>query len=284
MIINLLKPILMKKITLSFIICLTIAYSSHAQLFSDDFEDQNISDWTLLDIDGDGFIFKAYDPSVAQDGVNNYMSSESWDPTDLALSPDNYAVSVAIDVTNNIDLELMYIVGGQDPSYSAEVYTVYVSTGNTVADFMNSAITVSFNEDLGNDPAAAGAFVNRTMDLSALDGATTVYIAFRHHDVSDQFIINFDDVSLGGTLLSVDEFVSNTFSHSYNKDTDKLTLESSNSALSNVALFNILGQRVINQSLSQSNEVIDMSSLTDGIYLVKVSIQGQTQSIKIIKN
>ncbi|WP_170233931.1 T9SS-dependent choice-of-anchor J family protein [Bizionia myxarmorum] len=258
----------MKKITLLLIICLTFSFSAKAQLFSDDFEDQDISDWTLLDEDGDGFNFKAYDPSIAQNGLNNYMSSESWDPTAGALFPNNYVISPAIDVTDNIDLELNYLVGGADPSFYAEVYTVYVSTGNTIADFMNPAITVSFNENIGNDPNAAGLFVNRVLDLSALDGATTIYIAFRHHDVSDQFIINFDDVSVSGQLLSVDEFALNNL---FIGCKDRVITISNIQGDANYRVLSITGQDVLNGNTRLESQNIDVSNLASGIYIVEVT-------------
>lgn len=259
----------MKKITLLFIFSLAVSVTAHAQLFSDDFEDQDISDWTLLDEDGDGFNFMAYDPSIAQDGLNNYMSSESYDNDQpAALTPNNYAISPAIDVTNNIDLELNYSVGGADPGYFAEVYTVYVSTGNTIADFMDPAITVSFNEDIGNDPAAGGGFVARSLDLSALDGATTLYIAFRHHDVSDEFIINFDDVSLTGNLLSVDNFALNNMVISCSNNV--LTI-SNIQGDANYRVLSISGQNVLNGNTRLESQNVDVSNLASGIYIVEVS-------------
>jgi hypothetical protein len=83
---------------------------------------------------------------------------------------------------------------------------------------------------------------------------------------------------------SVDEFENNTFKHFYNKDTDVLTMTSSTLAFDNVELYNLLGQQVLNRSLSQTNETVNMASLEDGIYLAKVSIQGRTQTVKILKN
>jgi hypothetical protein len=270
----------MKKITL--LAALFAGFAMNAQLFMDDFEDQDISDWTLIDQDGDGFNFKAYDPSTAQNGELNYMSSESWDAISGALTPDNYAVSPAIDVAGNGTLLLDYIVGGQDPLYSNEVYTVYVSTGNTIADFENAdpAVTVSFTEDLGNDPAAAGELVPRNVVLSSLEGATTLYIAFRHHDVSDQFIINFDDVTLSGVLAVGD----NTFEgFNYYVANNQLNLSASTS-MENVALYNILGQQVVSQKLSSNKETIELSGLQSGIYIATVSIDGANKSFKIVKN
>jgi hypothetical protein len=268
----------MKKITL--LAALFACFAMQAQLFSDDFEDQDISDWTLLDEDGDGSNFMPYDPSTAQNGEKNYMSSESW--AGVPLNPNNYAISPAIDVSNNGTLQLEYMVGGQDPLYSAENYTVYVSTGNTIADFENTdpTVTVSFTENLGDDPAAAGELVPRNVDLSSLDGATTLYIAFRHHDVSDQFIINFDDVVLSGVLGVNDNslegfkfFVSN---HQLNL--------SAKTTMTQVAIYNMLGQEVISQKLASNKETVIISGLQSGIYIVNVSVEGASKTFRIVKN
>ena len=270
----------MKKITL--LAALFAGFAMNAQLFMDDFEDQDISNWTLIDDDGDGFNFRPYDPSIAQNGERNYMSSESWDPIVGPLTPDNYAISPAIDVAGNATLQLDYMVGGQDPLYSNEIYTVYVSTGNTIADFENPdpSVTVSFSENIGNDPAALGELVPRNLDLSSLDGASTLYIAFRHHNVTDQFIINFDDVILSG-VLGVENNALEGFN--YFVANNQLNL-SANTSMDQIVLFNMLGQQVVSQKLSSNNETVDLSGLQSGIYIATVSIDGASKSFKIVKN
>ncbi len=267
----------MKKITILAAIFAT--FSMNAQLFSDDFQDGEISDWTTIDEDGDGENWTAYDPSTAMDGAVYHLSSESWNGA--PLTPNNYVVSSAIDVTGATGLTLDYMAGGQDPLYSEEVYTVYVSTGNTVADFMDSSITVSFNEDLGDDAAAAGELVARTLDASALDGATTVYIAFRHHDVSDQFILNIDDVVLNGVLGLSDNAVAG-FSQFVDAN-NNLQLSIDNGSLESVSLFNALGQNVLTSKIANTNATIALNSLSAGVYIAKVSVNGETTAFRIIK-
>lgn len=271
----------MKKITL--LAALFAVFSMNAQLFSDDFQDGDISDWTLLDEDGDGFIFSAYDPSTAQNGEEYHLSSASYDNATFSpLFPDNYAISPEIDVTGNGSLQLDYMAGGQDANYYAENYTVYVSTGNTVADFMNSdpTVTVSFSENLGDDPGAGGELVPRNVDLSSLDGATSLYIAFRHHDVSDQFILNIDDVVLSG-VLGVDDNALIGFK--YFVSNNELSL-SSNTSMEKVALYNMLGQQVVSRKLNSNNETVNLSGLQSGVYIATVSIDGARKSFKIVKN
>ena len=268
----------MKKITL--FAALFAAFTMNAQLFSDGFEDQDISDWTLLDEDRDGYNFVAYDPSIAQNGERNYMSSLSWDG--VPLTPDNYAISPEIDVTGNGSLLLEYMVGGQDPDYYQETYTVYVSTGNTIADFMNTdpTVTVSFTENIGTDPNAAGELVARSLDVSSLDGATSVYIALRHHDSSDEFIINFDDIVLTG-VLGVDENALVGFKQFVSNNVLNLSAKTS---MDNVSLYNMLGQQVLSQKLSSNTANVNLSGLQSGVYIATVSFEGATKSFKIVKN
>lgn len=278
---NIFNPLIiisMKKIT--FLAALFAVFTMNAQLFSDDFEDQDISDWTLLDEDGDGYNFMAYDPSIAQTGERNFMSSESW--SGVPLTPNNYAISPAIDVSGNGSLQLDYMVGGQDPLYSAETYTVYVSTGNTIDDFENSdpTVTVSFTENIGDDPAAAGELVPRNLDLSSLDGASTLYIAFRHHDTSDQFIINFDDVVLTGVLGVNDNSLEG---FNYYVSNNQLNL-SAKTTMTQVAIYNMLGQEVIAHKLASNKEIVNISGLQSGVYIVNVSVEGANKSFRIVKN
>lgn len=266
----------MKKITLMMLAFIaSFSMNAQTQLFFDDFNDEDISDWTQIDEDGDGQVFFAY-------AVPNTptMTSASWTSATGPLFPDNYSVSQAIDVTGASGLTLSYQAGGQDPDFSAEVYTVYVSTGNTVADFMDNSITVSFNENLGQDPDAAGALVDRSLDVSELDGAETLYIAFRHHDVTDEFYINFDNVSLDAETLSVGSFENNNLTHFYKAG--QLSIQSSFN-LDNVSLFNSLGQEVLSQKLNTGEANVNVSSLSTGLYIAKVTSGDQVKTFKFVK-
>jgi hypothetical protein len=54
-------------------------------------------------------------------------------------------------------------------------------------------------------------------------------------------------------------------------------------AISNVAVYNLLGQQVLVKSLNENQSQIDMSPLTQGTYLVKVTSDNQVKTIKVIK-
>ncbi|MEL6844152.1 MAG: choice-of-anchor J domain-containing protein, partial [Bacteroidota bacterium] len=145
--------------------------------------------WTTIDADGDGF---GWTGSFAGNGIAPLegafsATSASYDnPSGTALTPDNYLVTPQLtpDATNNF---LSYFVAAQDANFPAEFYEVYVSTaGNSSGDFTTSL----FSETL-----SSAVYEERFIDLSAYVGQN-IYIAFRHYNVSDQFVMKIDAIRL----------------------------------------------------------------------------------------
>jgi len=276
----------MKKITLLFFAMAFLNLSvAQTVVWSDDFDDLDIADWTLSDEDGDGFNWSAVQ---IQDNMmmpvgTPVLRSASWvgGVGGGPLNPNNYAISPVIDLTNasgtiTLDWQIMAV----DASYDLENYTVYVGTSSVIADLLMS--TTTFNE-----PSLDGVntLTDRSLDISSFAGEATVYVAFRHHGVSDQFTLEVDNVAVNAqTLLSIPESELTKFSHSYSTSLGVLTLDSANSAFESVQIYNILGKEVINKELSSTNESINMSDLSNGVYLVKVNIAGQSRTIKILKS
>ncbi len=58
---------------------------------------------------------------------------------------------------------------------------------------------------------------------------------------------------------------------------------SAGTPMEHLRLLNIIGQEVISQRLSNTNEVIDLSSLKTGIYIASISINGNNKAVKIVK-
>jgi hypothetical protein len=126
-----------------------------------------------------------------------------------------------------------------------------------------------------------GDFESRSLNISALAGQS-IYIAFRHHAVSNQFVLNIDNIAINGTL-SVSDIENEGFNYFYNKNSDILNLESSKDPLSHIEIYSLLGQNVISKSLKSLTESIDVSSLTDGLYLARVYVGGHLKTIKFLK-
>ncbi|MDR9486878.1 T9SS-dependent choice-of-anchor J family protein [Salibacter sp.] len=146
------------------------------------------SNMTSIDADGDGNDWLTTDYG---DGQGNVATSESWQSGTGPLTPDNWLITPAIDLSNaSGTISLSWLVKGQDQNWADENYTVYVSTGNTTNDFTSSSTT--FNEIVGS---SNDEYLVRSLDVSSYAGQS-IYVAFRHHNVSDQYRLNIDDISV----------------------------------------------------------------------------------------
>ncbi|WP_066755815.1 T9SS-dependent choice-of-anchor J family protein [Crocinitomix algicola] len=179
----------MKKMLLPVAIFMSSAI--YAQTYFEDDFSGGLGAWTVLDEDGDGMEWVIAD-YAAGDGHGNVAASASWDAGAGALTPDNVMVSESIDLSGAAgDVYLTWQVKAQDQDWADENYSVYVATSDDLMDLYASPL--SFNEVIG---ATGGVYQSRLLDVSDLAGEGAVYIAFRHHDVSDMFRLNIDDVMI----------------------------------------------------------------------------------------
>lgn len=173
----------MKKIFTLILALAAFALGSSAQtLFLEDFDSGVLpAGWTTIDNDGDGHNWDAHT------GLTGYQSqfcigSASYDLLDGALTPDNWLITPAIQLTQNAALS--FYVKGQDPYYFSEKFSVYISaTGTNISDFTTELMFDS----------TTNIFAQRTIDLSAYTGQT-VHIAFRHHNCTDYYWFLLDHV------------------------------------------------------------------------------------------
>ena len=82
--------------------------------------------------------------------------------------------------------------------------------------------------------------------------------------------------------LSNAGFNANSFTFYPNPVKDVLTL-SYDTEIQKVSVFNLLGQEVMTKSVNANLGQIDMSALSEGTYLVKVTADNATKTIKVIK-
>ena len=274
----------MKKINL-LLSLLLIGFTSHAQttVWSDNFDDEDISDWTLTDSDGDSNNWG--DLFAIGDGAGGFVTpvsliSRSWQS--VPLTPDNWAVSPAIDLSGaSGTITVNWVTQVAAASWDQEKYSVHVGTSSDIATLVNSMTSMTEILGLTDD---LGAPTNHSLDISAFAGESMVYVAFRHFDVTDMDFISIDDLTVEAATLSINEFDANSFSFNYNKNLKTLELDSSNFAMTNIEIYSLQGQSVLSKSLSNTNESIDVSSLNVGLYLVEVSINDNIKTIKFVKH
>ena len=180
-----------------------------------DFDDGTFQGWTAIDANNDGYnwvlgsqiggVYLVSGASLAGTGHNSsadmVCSGSYSNATSQAITPDNYLVSPAKAEYTGIT----FYACAQDASYAAEHFGVAVSTnGNTSgSDFaMVQEWTMTAKDagamSIGRDgqTRAQGNWYEKTVDLSAYAGQE-IWVAIRHFNCNDQFILNVDDITLG---------------------------------------------------------------------------------------
>lgn len=117
-----------------------------------------------------------------------------------------------------------------------------------------------------------------TLSLTALTEGNTYYLQLWNNGVEEGTF----DVTLSDPALSIGEFEDNQFTYFPNPVKNTLSLRAQNE-IQNVSVFNMLGQEVIRISTNEISNEVDMSSLQTGTYFVKVTINDNTETIRIIK-
>lgn len=193
----------MKKIFTLFIAILAMSICANAQiLFTENFDSGMPTGWTQIDANNDGMGWEhssnpvSYFPTgvdltgTGHNGSTAYILSGSFtNVSQTAITPDNWLITPAINLTANSTLK--FYVCAQDANYAAEHYGVFISTTNATS---TTAFTM-LNEWTVGSSKAQSAWEEKIVDLSAYTGQT-VYIAFRHFNCNDQFLLNLDDVTI----------------------------------------------------------------------------------------
>ena len=203
----------MKKFLFLFLALFAMTFFAKAQtsIFSEDFENGMPAGWTQIDANNDNYGWEhssnpvSYHTSgvdlsgTGHNGSDGYVFSGSYsNVTSSAITPDNWLITPAI--TLNGAATLSFWICSQDVNYSAEHYGVYISTTDSAN---TSSFTLLQEWTIGQNREQT-AWENHTVNLSAYNGQT-VYIAFRHFNCNDQFILNLDDVTI--TVLTSDPLI-----------------------------------------------------------------------------
>ncbi len=118
--------------------------------------------------------------------------------------------------------------------------------------------------------------------LTGLTPGETLYIAVWRYSFGTGLDGTFQVSAYDASLLSNDAFETSTFK-SYPNPVKNILNLSYNKNISNVAVYNLLGQEVIAKAMNANQSQIDMSHLSNGTYLVKVTADNQVKTIKVIK-
>ena len=152
-----------------------------------DFEDATAgyAPFTIEDQDGDGYNWTYYNNTGLETGRmtahegEGLIASASYDnDSGTALFPNNWLISPEVTLGGS----LKFWAAGQDAGYAAEKFGVYVTVDGT-----------NYTQ-VGADKTATGEYVEYEYDLTPYAGQTGKF-AIVHHNVTDMFFLNVDDIT-----------------------------------------------------------------------------------------
>ena len=148
-----------------------------------------------FDGDGDGYW---WDVMRLSDG-NIIMYSESYhNATYEALTPDNWMITPEV----TLDGVIRFDAWGVDPSYAAENFKVYIFVGDTagMTDPASQFIAVS------EDQVTTGDVTTFNYNIPEEYQGQKGYVAIRHYNVTDQFILAIDNLYVGDPNYTTPEW------------------------------------------------------------------------------
>ena len=161
-----------------------------AELVTETFEEGN-GGFTAIDADGDGFNWEYIQSEryKAQSGIGLWISASYDNDSGSALTPDEWLITPKA----LLDGTFSFYACGQDPDWADEHFAVFVSTtGNNPEDFTQ----------VSEEYVATGDMTQYSVDLSGYNGAEG-YIAIRHFNSTDMYVLNIDDVTFTRVLPGV---------------------------------------------------------------------------------
>ncbi len=126
--------------------------------------------------------------------------------------------------------------------------------------------------------------VNQNTNLCTL--STTASITTEANQTYYVFVLNTDSISdivINATVLGLENNTLDGFSFYPNPTNGIVNLKAA-STIENATVYNVLGQKVLEKNAATNTLNIDLSSLSAGTYILKVSIDGQIGTYKVIKN
>jgi len=268
----------MKKGLLLIAAIIFIAFSANAQaIFTDDFQDDDISDWLTVTPTYASANFSwhiaSYDGAI-------YLSAAAFDGSDHAST--QWIVSPSFDangknsITVEFDNRMRYT-----PANPLQLFVSTDFAGDS-ASFDAATWVEITGFDLDSD-ASDYDWEEGVSGTASIVGSANTYIAFKY--VSPDAgggNWTFDNVVVT-TALSVGNVTTSTKLYP-NPATSVLNIKSEVS-INNITVANVIGQTVLNvNNINANNHTLELDALTNGVYLININnVDGTSSVAKFVK-
>lgn len=188
----------------------------------------------------------------------------------------NYMWTPGFELAANVSYDFSTFVQG-DGYDGWNVAMVY----NTVPK-LNGAVQIGDAYDIPTGTGIQPYAEMRRSFVPTVSGTYFFAVRVNENSTSNPFYIAFDDFSVEEGTLGNPVFGDSKFMAYPNPVKDVLHLSYAEN-ITDVAVFNLLGQQVIAKTINANKGQLDLSGLAAGSYLVKLTAGNQVKTIKIIK-
>jgi hypothetical protein len=244
-----------------------------------------------------GDVFSLYSDAYSNIAIDNWSAGLGWGGgspiTDMQIEGNNTKqigfgnfIGVDFGAGHHIDASAM-------TNFHMDFWT---SNADLVGKVFNSKFSqwgggagevsaLELNVNTGTSPAiVTGSWVS-------IDVPLTQFVNNLTRDDIAQFLITsnlgtvfVDNIYLyKGLPLATEKFAIVGVKMYPNPASNNLTIEANN-VIEKVSLFNVLGQEVVSKTTNNQVVTLDISSLQNGVYIVKTTINGVTSASRVIKN
>jgi len=280
----------MKKTTLlTFLLIGCIGYLD-AQSKKQDFDNQNGDNWSYTT--NIPFYSKNNDTDIwGPKGSNNRIESAFNGPTFLAGrdldNPYSESVTGTASPEHILTFDPVYL-GGAGADISFRVHYVGLDKGDYIYyqiayDNGSDWTTYDYMEDIFRT-TQTGDFNSRgwqEFKHTVLTGHDFVRMRLVIYQNGNAYL-GFDDFELRMLALSTNDKLIDGFTYNPNPTKGALRIKA-NSILDNVEVYNILGKKLMSYNTSSTEVNLDLSNLSNGIYLLKAISGKASQTARIIK-
>jgi hypothetical protein len=198
---------------------------------------------------------------------------------------DNYDPPTATSIACGAGVAGNYYLGGNDVIYSftsplngvlnLEIPSAPAWTGFFV---FTSCANIGVTVYACNCSSGSG---NRTISNMSVVTGQTYYIVISSWPAPQTIAYT---LNVSGVFLGSDDFTNSAVTTYPNPVKDYLQISNPNQNISEVTVYNLFGQEVIKEDWTAKNTTsLDMTRLASGTYLLTVSIDGKTETKKIVK-
>ena len=236
-----------------------------------DFND-GILTWTTIDADGDGYNWQINNNWGNSANPFSVRSASMDDFNNTPLTPDNYMVT-----PYKLDCQLItFRACAQDQTFPAEHFGIAVSTeSNTNPEDFKTIWETTMTAK------TQGQWYEYQVDLREFAGQD-IWVAFRHFDCTDQFMLVVDDINLIREWDATTEHLMSKATICPNPATEVVKIACEQTVL-NCNIYSITGALVRSQNVGSKAFELNVSELPAGTYVISLTGEAFVTTRRFVK-